>query len=95
MPSGAMSTFSDDTLSYLAGATRRYRTPMIADSILLPLLGAILCYALPRCNLAGQLVGVYIIYTYLAPYVTLVLVYQANIAGHTKKTALFARFYFS
>ncbi|KAL4863954.1 hypothetical protein BDV12DRAFT_201597 [Aspergillus spectabilis] len=31
--------------------------------------------------------------TYWAPYVTLVSVYQANIAGHTKKTVLYAWFF--
>ncbi|KAH9902346.1 putative allantoate permease [Xylariomycetidae sp. FL2044] len=95
MPPGAMSTLSGIALSYLAATTRRYRTPIIAVSILLPLLGAVLCYALPRDNLAGQLVGLYILYTYWAPYVTLVSVYQANIAGHTKKIVLFAWYYVS
>jgi ACS family allantoate permease-like MFS transporter len=93
MPPGAMSTLSGIALSYLAATTRRYRTPLIATSILLPLLGAVLCYALPRTNLAGQLIGLYILYTYWAPYVTLVSVYQANIAGHTKKVTLFAWYY--
>jgi MFS transporter, ACS family, allantoate permease len=86
MPPGAMSTLSGIALSFLAATTRRYRTVMISAAVLLPLLGAVLCYALPRSNLAGQLVGLYILYTYWAPYVTLVSVYQANIAGHTKKT---------
>ncbi len=57
MPPGAMSTLSGLALSYLAATTRRYRTVMVAASILLPLLGALLCYNLPRSNLAGQLVG--------------------------------------
>ncbi|KAJ5546794.1 hypothetical protein N7494_004379 [Penicillium frequentans] len=93
MPPGAMSTLSGIGLSYLAATTRRYRTTIVTVSILLPLLGAVLCYALPRTNLAGQLVGLYILYTYWAPYVTLVSVYQANIAGHTKKITLYAWFY--
>ncbi|KAL4954529.1 allantoate permease [Aspergillus filifer] len=93
MPPGAMSTLSGILLSFLAAGTRKYRTPLVAVSILLPLLGAVLCYALPRDNLAGQLVGLYILYTYWAPYVTLVSVYQANIAGHTKKNVLYAWFY--
>lgn len=57
MPPGAMSTISGILLSYLAATTRRYRTVIVAASILLPLLGALLCYNLPRSNLAGQLVG--------------------------------------
>jgi ACS family allantoate permease-like MFS transporter len=48
MPPGAMSTLSGIGLSYLAATTRRYRTPIVAVSILLPLFGAVLCYALPR-----------------------------------------------
>ncbi|KKY23939.1 putative allantoate [Phaeomoniella chlamydospora] len=95
MPPGAMSTLSGIGLSYLASTTRRYRTPLVAASILLPLLGAILCYTLPRSNLGGQLVGLYILYTYWAPYVTLVSIYQANIAGHSKKLFLYSWFYVS
>lgn len=93
MPPGAMSTFSGILLSYFAATTRRYRTVIVSTAILLPLLGALLCYNLPRTNLAGQLVGLYILYTYWAPYITLVSIYQANIAGHTKKVVLYAWFY--
>ncbi|KAF2636341.1 putative allantoate permease [Massarina eburnea CBS 473.64] len=93
MPPGAMSTLSGIGLSFLAAATRKYRIAIIAVSIVLPLLGAVLCYTLPRSNLAGQLIGLYILYTYWAPYVTLVSVYQANTAGHTKKIVLFAFYY--
>ncbi|KAL5335973.1 allantoate permease [Aspergillus crustosus] len=93
MPPGAMSTLSGIALSFVAATTRRYRSALVVGSILLPLLGAILCYALPRENLAGQLVGLYILYTYWAPYVTLVSLYQANVAGHTKKSVLYAWFF--
>ncbi|CAI7621439.1 unnamed protein product [Penicillium pancosmium] len=93
MPPGAMSTLSGIGLSYLAATTRRYRTIIVTVSILLPLFGAVLCYALPRTNLPGQLVGLYSSSTYWAPYITLVSVYQANIAGHTKKIVLYAWFY--
>ena len=57
MPPGFMSTVSGIALSFLAATTRKYRIAFISTSILLPLLGAVLCYALPRTNLAGQLVG--------------------------------------
>ncbi|KAF4634635.1 hypothetical protein G7Y89_g3470 [Cudoniella acicularis] len=95
MPPGAMSTLSGIGLSYLAARTRKWRSVLVAVSILLPLMGAVICYTLPRTNLAGQLVGLYILYTYWAPYITLVSIYQANIAGHTKKVFLFAWFYVS
>jgi MFS transporter, ACS family, allantoate permease len=95
MPPGLMSTASGIVLSYLAATTRKYRTIIVAASVVLPAIGAIICYALPRDNLAGQLIGLYILYTYWAPYVTLVSIYQANVAGHTKKLTLFAWFYIS
>ena len=95
MPPGFMSTASGILLSWIAAKTRRFRTVIVAGSVVLPLIGAILCYTLPRTNLAGQLIGLYILYTYWAPYITLVSIYQANIAGHTKKTSLFAWFYIS
>lgn len=57
MPPGAMSTVSGLILSYIASTTRKYRTLLVAGSILLPLTGALLCYNLPRDNLAGQLIG--------------------------------------
>lgn len=95
MPPGAMSTLSGIGLSYLAATTRKYRTIYVSVAILLPLIGAIICYTLPRTNLAGQLIGLYILYTYWAPYVTLVSIYQANVAGHTKKVFLFGWFYVS
>lgn len=95
MPPGFMSTASGILLSWLASYTRKWRTTIVAASIVLPLIGAVICYTLPRDNLAGQLIGLYILYTYWAPYITLVSIYQANIAGHTKKISLFAWYYVS
>lgn len=57
MPPGAMSTLSGIALSFLAATTRKYRVVMIVTAVLLPLLGAVLCYSLERTNLAGQLIG--------------------------------------
>jgi ACS family allantoate permease-like MFS transporter len=57
MPPGAMSTISGIALSFLAATTRRYRVAMVVTAILLPLLGAVLCYSLDRTNFAGQLIG--------------------------------------
>lgn len=95
MPPGIMSTFSGIGLSYIVARTRKWRTVIVSLSIVLPLIGAVICYTLPRNNVAGQLVGLYILYTYWAPYITLVSIYQANVAGHTKKLTLFAWFYIS
>lgn len=57
MPPGAMSTVSGIALSFLAATTRKWRVVIIVTAVLLPLLGAVLCYSLKRSNLAGQLIG--------------------------------------
>lgn len=48
---------------------------------------------LPRSNAAGQLVGLYMLYVYWAPYVCGLAMFQANTAGHTKKTTVNAMDY--
>lgn len=61
MPPGFMSTVSGILLSWIASYTRKWRTVIVAVSIVLPLIGAVICYTLPRTNLAGQLIGLYIL----------------------------------
>ncbi len=58
-----------------------------------PIVGTAVVYALPRSNLAGQMVGLYLLYTYFGPYVVGIGLAQANTAGHTKKTVVFAILY--
>uniref|UniRef100_A0A8H7NQC4 Major facilitator superfamily (MFS) profile domain-containing protein n=1 Tax=Bionectria ochroleuca TaxID=29856 RepID=A0A8H7NQC4_BIOOC len=51
------------------------------------------CQGPPRSNLGGQMVGLYLLYTYFGPYVVGIGLAQANTAGHTKKTVVFAILY--
>jgi len=95
MPPGFMSTASWILLSYIAATKRNWRTVVVAVTIPLPLMGDVICYALPRTNLASQLVGLFTLYTYWAPHVKLVSIYQANTSGHTKKVRLYAWDYFA
>ncbi|KKA23003.1 Allantoate permease [Rasamsonia emersonii CBS 393.64] len=51
--------------------------------------------ALPRTNKAGQLIGLYMLYVYWAPYVCGLALFQANTAGRSKKTTVNAMDYFA
>ncbi|KAI2817881.1 hypothetical protein CBS115989_5617 [Aspergillus niger] len=59
----------------------------------LPIAGSALVYSLPRTNVAGQIVGIYLLYTYFGPYVVGISMAQANTAGHTKKTVQYSILY--
>jgi hypothetical protein len=60
---------------------------------LVPIIGTVVVVTLPRSNLAGQMIGLYFMYTYFGPYVVGIGLAQANTAGHTKKTVVFAVLY--
>ncbi|KAF3396975.1 hypothetical protein DPV78_007846 [Talaromyces pinophilus] len=93
MPTGIMSTLSAFIFSWVAAkwTNRRCLVTMIAAFI--PAIGAILVYALPRTNIGGQMVGIYLLYTYFGPYVLGISLGQANTAGHTKKSVQYSIMY--
>ncbi|GAD95410.1 allantoate permease, putative [Paecilomyces variotii No. 5] len=93
IPTGVISTVSGIFFSYFAGRTRKYRSLVTVSSLIIPLIGTIVVYVLPRSNAAGQLVGLYMLYVYWAPYVCGLAMFQANTAGHTKKTTVNAMDY--
>ncbi|KAL4891115.1 fungal-specific transcription factor domain-containing protein [Aspergillus ambiguus] len=97
MPTGIMSTLSAFGFSWLAArwTNRRCLVTMIAAC--LPIIGSVVVYTLPRTNIAGQMVGIYLLYTYFGPYVVADVVGismgQANTAGHTKKNVQYSILY--
>ncbi|KAJ9286772.1 hypothetical protein DTO021C3_5721 [Paecilomyces variotii] len=93
IPTGVISTISGIFFSYFVGRTRKYRSLVTVSSLIIPLVGTIVVYVLPRSNAAGQLVGLYMLYVYWAPYVCGLAMFQANTAGHTKKTTVNAMDY--
>ncbi|KAJ9219078.1 hypothetical protein DTO169C6_8588 [Paecilomyces variotii] len=93
IPTGVISTISGIFFSYFAGRTREYRSLVTVSSLIIPLVGTIVVYVLPRSNAAGQVVGLYMLYVYWAPYVCGLAMFQANTAGHTKKTTVNAMDY--
>ena len=93
MPTGIMSTLSAFLFSSLAARwiDRRCLVTMIAAC--LPIVGSVLVYSLPPTNTGGQIVGIYLLYTYFGPYVVGISIAQANTAGHTKKTVQYSILY--
>ncbi|KAL3475523.1 fungal-specific transcription factor domain-containing protein [Aspergillus californicus] len=93
MPTGVMSTLSAFVFSWIAAkwANRRCLVTIIASCV--PAIGAIIVYTLPRSNIGGQMVGIYLLYTYFGPYVVAISMSQANTAGNTKKTVQYSVLY--
>ncbi|KAL4941188.1 hypothetical protein BDV06DRAFT_212853 [Aspergillus oleicola] len=93
MPTGVMSTLSAFVFSWIAArwSNRRCLVTMIASCV--PAIGAIIVYTLPRTNIGGQMVGIYLLYTYFGPYVVGISMAQANTAGNTKKTVQYSVLY--
>lgn len=63
MPCGVAATFGSWVFSYIASLTNR-RTFVACAAALVPILGTALVYGLPRSNVAGQMVGMYLMYFY-------------------------------
>ncbi|KAF5004130.1 hypothetical protein FDECE_9344 [Fusarium decemcellulare] len=93
MPTGVMSTISAFAFSLLSAKWKNRRCLVAMMACLVPIVGTAVVYALPRSNLAGQMVGLYLLYTYFGPYVVGIGLAQANTAGHTKKSVVFAILY--
>ncbi|KAL5340305.1 fungal-specific transcription factor domain-containing protein [Aspergillus crustosus] len=93
MPTGVMSTLSAFVFSWIAAKwnNRRCLVAMLASCV--PIIGAIIVYTLPRTNIGGQMVGIYLLYTYFGPYVVGISMAQANTAGNTKKTVQYSVLY--
>ncbi|KAL1962752.1 hypothetical protein VTN77DRAFT_9206 [Rasamsonia byssochlamydoides] len=93
MPTGVMSTLSAFVFSWIAARWVNHRCLVTMLAAFLPAVGAVLVYALPKRDVAGQMVGIYLLYTYFGPYVLGISLGQANTAGHTKKNVQYSILY--
>ncbi|GKZ66601.1 hypothetical protein AnigIFM60653_002810 [Aspergillus niger] len=93
MPTGIMSTLAAFVFSWLAARWTGRRCLVTMIACCLPIIGSALVYSLPRTNIGGQMVGIYLLYTYFGPYVVGISMAQANTAGHTKKTVQYSILY--
>ncbi|KAB2574374.1 Allantoate permease [Lasiodiplodia theobromae] len=93
MPTGVMSTISAFVFSYAGAKWANRRCLVTVAACIVPIIGTAVVYAVPRDNIGGQMVGIYLLYTYFGPYVVGIGLAQANTAGNTKKTVVFAILY--
>ncbi|KAH7013837.1 major facilitator superfamily domain-containing protein [Ilyonectria destructans] len=93
MPTDVVFTLSTFCCFWVAAkwSNRRCLVAMLACCI--PIIGAIMVYSLPRTNVGGQMVGIYLLYTYFGPYVVGISMAQANTAGNTKKAVQYSILY--
>ena len=71
MPFGVVATFGAWGFGLWAGKWRNRRVLVACISLLLPIIGTALVYALPQSNTAGRLVGLYLMYFYWRTYTSL------------------------
>lgn len=64
-----MSTLAAFVFSLIAAKWNNRRCLVTIIACIIPIIGAAIVYALPRSNLGGQMVGLYLLYTYFGPYV--------------------------
>lgn len=88
-----MSTLSAFIFSYIGAKWHNRRCLVTVAACIVPIIGTAIVYAVDRGNVAGQMVGIYLLYTYFGPYVVGIGLAQANTAGSTKKTVVFAILY--
>ncbi|KAJ5094190.1 hypothetical protein N7456_010051 [Penicillium angulare] len=93
MPTGVMSTMSAFCFSWVAAKWVNRRCLVTMMACVVPIVGAIMVYSLPRTNIGGQMVGIYLLYTYFGPYVVGISMAQANTAGNTKKSMQYSILY--
>lgn len=88
MPTGFFSGGAALIASLFAAKTVRFRTLLMACSLLVPIMGTGLNIGFPTSQTGPRLAGVYMIYTFFAGYMLALSMYQANYAGHTKKVTV-------
>ncbi|RDW67561.1 hypothetical protein BP6252_08957 [Coleophoma cylindrospora] len=93
MPTGVMSTLAAFVFSLASAKWHNRRCLVTILACIVPIIGTAIVYSLPRSNQGGQMVGLYLLYTYFGPYVVGIGLAQANTSGHTKKTVVFAILY--
>ncbi|OIW28286.1 MFS general substrate transporter [Coniochaeta ligniaria NRRL 30616] len=90
MPFGVVATSGAWFFSYVASRWHNRRSLVACIALVLPIIGTAVVYGLPRSNIPGQMVGLYLMYFYWPPYVVGISLLQANTAGQTKKAVAYS-----
>ena len=93
IPTGLFAWGLSIVFSYIAFKLGN-RTVVAFFAAVLPLIGTIMLVTIPRSNLAGSMIGLYITWGYWAPYVLMQAQMVANTGGNTKKTVTYGITYF-
>lgn len=84
MPTGVMSTIASILFSWIAARWTNRRCLVAILAACLGIIGAIIVYTVPRSNIGGQMVGIYLLYTYFGPYVVGMLVVFQSVSCWTR-----------
>ncbi|KAK6457364.1 allantoate permease [Scheffersomyces xylosifermentans] len=90
IPTGVIATLATIFFTYLCLKFNNRRCLIAIISLIIPVIGAAILYSVDQTSVGPQLVGLYFLYFYFAPYVVLMSLAQANTAGNTKKTVAYS-----
>ncbi|KAK6461166.1 allantoate permease [Scheffersomyces coipomensis] len=90
IPTGVIATIATIFFNWLCTKLDNRRCCVACASLLVPIIGSSILYGCDRSSIAPQLVGLYLLYFYFAPYVILISLAQANSAGNTKKSTVYS-----
>ncbi|EAZ63032.2 allantoate permease [Scheffersomyces stipitis CBS 6054] len=93
IPTGVIATIATIFFTYLCNKFSNRRSLIAIISLIPPLAGSAILYGVDRSKVAPQLVGLYLLYFYFAPYVVMMSLAQANTAGNTKKSVTYSMNY--
>ncbi|KAK6198640.1 putative MFS allantoate transporter [Scheffersomyces amazonensis] len=90
IPTGVIATLATIFFTWLCSRFENRRCLIAIISLLIPIIGAGIVYGVDRSKVGPQLLGLYLLYFYFAPYVVLISLAQANTAGNTKKSITYS-----
>ncbi|ABN66107.2 putative MFS allantoate transporter [Scheffersomyces stipitis CBS 6054] len=90
IPTGVIATLATIFFTFLCNKFNNKRCLIAIISLIPPVVGSAIIYAVDRSNVAPQLVGLYLLYFYFAPYVVMMSLAQANTSGNTKKSVTYS-----
>lgn len=92
IPTGVIATIATISFNFLCKKFPNRRCLIGIILLIFPIIGAILLYSINKVggSVGPQLLGLYLLYFYFAPYVIFISLSQANTAGNTKKSCVYS-----
>lgn len=85
IPTGFVASASSIFFNYLCGKFTQRRCLLAVISLIIPVIGAAISYAVPEHAVGPRLLGLYFMYFYFSPYVIMISLSQVNTAGSSGK----------